>query len=90
MDYEPDKRIMKNYVWHEGKCFFVSTIDRNSSAMEGGRFAETIAWEYDWDKAERGEQIGMDGGASGSIARHIRMCKLLHDTGKAEIEDDDA
>ena len=84
---EPDNRIIKSYVWHDGNCFFVSTIDRDSSSMYGGRFAETIAWEYDWDKAERGEQIGMDGGAQGSITRHILMCQRLHDTGKVEVED---
>ena len=52
--YPPDNRIIKTYVWHGDKCFFVSTIERESSAMEGPRrYNETIVWKCEWEKGER-------------------------------------
>ena len=79
-----DDRLIKSYVWYGDKCFFVSTIDRDSSSMAGGRFSETIAWEFDWDKNERGAMVGQCGGSLGSIHWHIKMCQSLFDTGQAE------
>ena len=81
---EPDKRLMKSYVWHDGKCFFVSTIERDSSSMEGGRFSETMVWEFDWENNKRGQLVAEDGGLSGSIHWHIKMCKWLFEGGKIE------
>lgn len=33
--------------WIEGKKYAVSTINRQSSSMEGGRYAETLVFELD-------------------------------------------
>lgn len=80
-----DERIMRSYVWHGGKCFLVSTIDRDSSAMLGPkRFAETIVWEYDYEKDERGSQVFMDEGCQGSIQAHLKICERIHNTGTPE------
>jgi hypothetical protein len=87
-EFKSNNRVMKSYVWYQEQCFFVSTIDRNSSSMMGGRYAETMAWVYDWETAVRGEQVGMDESVEGSIFAHLKMCQSLHDTGKAKNQED--
>lgn len=43
---EPTNKIAQTYVWSEGKRYFVSTINRASSAMcAPGDYAETMVWE---------------------------------------------
>ena len=89
-DYTPDQRIIKSYVWHGNNCFFVSTIERDSSAMLGPRrFNETIVWAFDWEKNESGELISTLGGSRGSIFTHLQVCQFLHDTGRPEIPEDE-
>lgn len=86
-----DERVIKSYVWHEGKCFFVSTIERDSSAMLGPeRYYETMVWEFDWKKNERGAWIAQEGCSRGFLREHFSMCERLHETGdpnKAEAND---
>lgn len=86
-----NKKLMQSYVWHQEKCFFVSTIDRESSAVMayGGTYAETMVWEYDYEKRECGDLVGQTEGAAGSIQAHLRMCDRLHRTGRCE-EDESA
>lgn len=79
-------RVAKSYVWHGDQCFFVSTIDRDSSSMMGGRYAETFVWEYDWDKADRGKMVGQADGLAGSVATHFRVCRALRDHGALNDE----
>lgn len=76
-----DERVIKTYVWHGRDCYFVSTIDRDSSSMMGGRFAETIAWAYDWEAKERGELLWSDLAYEGSITAHQKMVERIHRTG---------
>lgn len=81
------KEVAKTYVWHKAQCFFVSTIERESSAMEGPRrFNETLVWLYDWDKRERGEWIYQDEACRGSLATHQRIVQALYDTGQPSKE----
>lgn len=85
-----DTSLIKSYIWHKGKCFYVSTFDRDSSAMLGPRrYAETIVWEFDWDKNERGSILDQGHGTAGTIFTHLQMCQFLLDTGKpvGDIED---
>ena len=80
-----DERIIKSYVWHENKCFFVSTIERDSSAMLGPRrYNETLVWEYDWAKHERGEQIGQAEAPRGCIGVHQRIVTEIFERGFAD------
>lgn len=77
-----DDRIIKTYVWHGEKCFFVSTIERDSSASEGPRrYNETLIWEYDWEKGERGEMIDQIGDSEGSIRAHQKAVEGLYEAG---------
>ena len=53
MEYIPEKLIWKSYVWHDGKCYFVSTIERTYDTYAGStRGQETLVWEYDWEKSK--------------------------------------
>lgn len=79
-----DDRIIKTYVWHGDKCFFVSTISRDSSAMLGpGRYNETIVWEYNLEKAERGLMLWQAEDSLGSIRKHQRIVEALFQRGTA-------
>ena len=81
--YEPDKRLLKSFVWHNDQCFFVSTIKRTSSAAitSPPRYNETMAWEFDWDKDERGKWI-VQTGCGGAIDQHYDVCEQLFQTGE--------
>jgi hypothetical protein len=72
---------MKSFVWHGDNCFFVSTINRDSSSIYGGRFAETIVWDYDWDKKERGTILHSDSAGEDSVSTHLRIAKAIRETG---------
>lgn len=78
-----DTRSIKTFIWHGEQCFFVSTIDRDSSSDFGGRFAETIIWLYDWAKKERGALISQTTDSEGSIREHMRQVAAIHETGGA-------
>ena len=83
-----DQKLIKSYVWFGDECFFVSTINRDSSARMGPRrFAETIVWKYDWAKNEREEMVYMDEGVENSICTHLDLCLRIHLTGIAEESD---
>ncbi|HUS40475.1 MAG TPA: hypothetical protein VMX74_13565 [Pirellulales bacterium] len=80
--------LIKSYVWHGNDCFFVSTIERDSSAMvapPAPRYAETIAWLYDYDDQSRIKQVGMDGSGP-AFSQHFAMCRQLYDTGEVRDE----
>ena len=77
-----ETRQLKSYVWHFAQCFFVSTIERKSSAIEGPlRYMETIAWEYDWKRKIRQEMV-VQTGEGNAFDQHFEVCKQLHRTGK--------
>ena len=85
-----DDRVLKTYVWHGEQCYFVSTIIRDSSAFVSPppRYAETIAWEFDWSKNVRGNLLAMDGDGE-AFTQHMRMCERIYKTGKAENTEDE-
>lgn len=85
---EPDNRVIKSFVFHDGKCFFVSTIERESSAaVAPGRYNETIVWEYDWATATRGELIHSGEAAKGSLREHFSICAHIHSTGEPKEQE---
>lgn len=75
---EDNELQIKSYVWAGDKCFLVSTIERDSSAMEGPRrYNETIVWGYDWEKAEMGKMLYQESDTRRSITTHQNICRLL-------------
>jgi len=81
-------RVVKTYVWHGDRCWLVSTIERSSSAegREDCRFNETIVWEYDWEKRERGEQVHCDSTIRDSICLHQQIVEAFYETGEPPKE----
>ncbi len=74
-----DVRIIKSYVWHGDDCFFISSIERDSSAIcepPPIRFYETIIWKWDWTKKERGELVWSNGGIH-TLEQHFLMATAL-------------
>jgi hypothetical protein len=84
MDEESTKRIWKSYVWHDDKCFFVSTLERTYDTCEGSsRGNETLVWEYDWSKKSTGRLVYQGGG----VADHQRVCRCVIAEGAMPDED---
>ena len=71
-------KVIQSYVFSGDQCFFVSTIERDSSAMLApGRYNETLVWEYFPDKRERGKLLYEGEDLSGYIDTHQDYCKKL-------------
>lgn len=85
-EFVEDKQVIKTFVYHGEKCFYVSTINRPSSAAAayGHIYAETIVWDYDWPKQIRGEIIYQDEAPAGSISKHQWIVECFHQDGKVE------
>jgi len=80
-----DNKAIQTYVYYRGMAFFVSTIERDSSAIsESMRYNETIVWIWDQITKERKDLIGQYSDMAGSIDTHIRVCRLLHEKGTCE------
>lgn len=82
-----DNAVIKTYVWHDGKCYFVSTIERDSSAaiIPAPRFNETIVWEYDWKTATRGKMIHQEDAVKGCIGVHQEIVRIIFNYGPEAI-----
>lgn len=65
-----------------GDVVNVSTINRDSSALDGGRYAETIVWEWHNKERMRGSVLHMDSAPEGSIKKHLQICEQFHSTGE--------
>lgn len=82
MDKPDNPHVIKSYVWHGDDCFYVSTIERDSSAMlDPGRYNETLVWRYDWDKRATTSLCYQRDCVRGSIRQHLEVCQELFDTG---------
>ncbi len=81
--------LIQSYVWHEDQCYSVSTIDRDSSAAAApGRYAETMVWEFDWEKRERGALVKQGDGPESRIGVHLAICVELFENGLKGLQDD--
>ena len=76
-------KLIQSFVWHEGKRFFVSTINRESSALlaMGAEYAETMAWEWPETQDGRGVMVGQTEASKDSLYGHERMCRELYCSG---------
>ena len=75
-------KVIQSYVFHNEKRYFVSTIERDSSAMAyPSRYNETIVWEWKEGEAERGEMLLQDEDIKGSIKKHLEICSNIYKNG---------
>ena len=81
-----NKTLAQTHIWHGDKCFFVSTINRQSSATlaYGAVYSETLVWEWDDETKQRGAMVGQDEHCEDSLFAHQRMVLRLFDTGSCE------
>lgn len=79
--------IATTYVWHEGKRYCVTTIDRESSAMyaAGHIYAETMAWEIDQKTGAFVHIIAQDSGPQGGIRAHLDMVERVRRFGSGDV-----
>jgi hypothetical protein len=85
-DHQPNVAVWKSCVWHKEKCFFVSTIERTFDTAAGStRGLETLVWEYNFDKQERGALRHQAAG----ICDHKQICHCLIAEGLFPNEDDE-
>jgi len=80
----PDTPVIHSYVYHGPLCWYVSTIERDSSAMVEPpplRYNETIVWEWDQVARKRGELIYDNGACKGVITQHMAICRYLFERG---------
>lgn len=90
-----DKRA-QSYIWHvdTDTAYFVSTIERESSAAAayGLRYYKTMVWEWDEKTRERNHDFLYQGGDARILSHHFAVCALLATEGKdglAKLEDSD-
>jgi len=74
---------IQTYIYYQDKCFFVSTITRQSSASPE-LYNETIVWNYDSTNNERKEMLFQDEDSQGSIRTHLKICDELFYFGHKE------
>ena len=76
-------QLAKSFISCNGKHYFVSTINRESSAMlaHGDLYAETIAWEWNPETNTRGEQVKQDSSYENSLEGHKRVMDFIYHGG---------
>jgi len=75
-------RVALDIVEHNGVQYRVSTINRESSAMYGGMYAETIVFSV-----PHNEILAQDEAPEGSTLGHQRMCEAFRKYGKVPEND---
>ena len=76
-------QLAKSFISCNGKHYFVSTINRESSAVlaHGDLYAETIAWEWNPETNTRGEQAKQDESCMDSLEGHKRVMDFIYHGG---------
>lgn len=80
-EHKPNEKVIQTYVWGNdtgAKSYLVSTIHRQSSAIDGGMFYEIFGWELNPDKS-KGDWILEDAAyhLKSAIDKHQDYCKRL-------------
>lgn len=75
--------MISTYVQHDGKTYLVSTINRDSSADYGGRYAETMVWEWDFKTRSRVSNsiLMQDEDLENSIKTHQEVVEKIFNHG---------
>ncbi len=82
-----DEPLIWSHVFHGKDCFYVSTHNRDSSAVGGPkRYAETLVWKYDPILGKRDDMLASFGTNEGMVYNHFAVCRALFDHGIAALE----
>ena len=83
MSDEYNKNVIKTYVFHKDRCFFVSTINRECSSMAGygSVYSETLVFDYDWSKKETSGILYQASGCRDAINVHQHVVEMFHKHG---------
>ena len=75
--------MIATYISHKGKWWRVSTINRESSGMEGygHKYAETIVWDWDVDNQTVGAIHYSDNDGYGNISTHQQVVERIYERG---------
>ena len=80
--------LVKTYIHHKDKMFFVSTMNREASTLDySAIYAETMAFEYDKNTKRVGKIVAQTSSAKDSIGGHIRVCAELFKTGEYQEDE---
>lgn len=84
-----NESICKTYIKHQDQWYFVSTIERDSSAPvnPAPRYLETIVWEYEYETGRRGKLLGIFNSENRRLDMHEFLVAELFKTGKVQIEE---
>lgn len=85
------KAVIQSYVIRDNEAFFVSTTERESSALTapGFRYNEIRVWEWNFEKRERGGLLYQESTVTGSIRKHQDIVNQLYNTGTYKAEEED-
>jgi hypothetical protein len=81
---------LQTYLQHNGQWFFVSTIERDSSACTEPpvpRYNETIVWTWDNERKVRGEQVAIAGDGR-ACDQHFDVCESMYRYGRYPESDE--
>lgn len=77
--------VIRSYIHAHGRVWFVSTIERDSSAIYNpSRYHETCVWVMEGDA--RGDMIGTFGSDRGNLLMHFKVCENLYKNGDVPSE----
>lgn len=91
MGVSSSQKLIQTHCYTEFGDFFVSTINRQSSAIESydHRYAETMVWEWNESTRERGDLIGQGEGSEYCIRRHQSIVESLFKWGSIDEPEGD-
>jgi hypothetical protein len=84
-------KVAQSYRFHKDRLFFVSTINRQSSAMitDPPWYSETFVWELDPDNpTSTGNLVHESSSHLNDIANHLEISRQFFKNGKANEEDE--
>lgn len=70
----------QTYVFNKDRAFYVSTVERDSSAMiepPAMRYMETIVWDWNAHTKKRGRLLYQIGDGAAAI-QHFNVCRQLY------------
>lgn len=71
---QPDEAVIGSYVFHKEKSWNVSTIYRQcSSPYYDGMYYETLVWDWDSEKKDRGRLVHQGEG----LNAHFEICRTI-------------